>query len=134
MTDHHPTPSDLSAAGGDSDPDGERLDNPGPDLSQMPAADVIGRAAAMLIGAAAERLGLAADGDLSTTSPHDLDEAGTLVAALDGLIAASARHLEAHAVPLVDSLAALRDALRFRQGTGAPRQPVGGDDPASLFS
>ncbi|HEV2086921.1 MAG TPA: hypothetical protein VGR21_01290, partial [Cryptosporangiaceae bacterium] len=99
------------------------LDRPAPELAEMPAADVIGRAAAMLVGAAAERLGLADDGGPSMSSPHALEEARRLVAALDGLLAASAHHLDAHAAPLSDSVAALHDALRFRPGAAHPGQP-----------
>ena len=81
------------------------------ELAEIPAVEVITRSAVMLMSAAAEKLGLSADDP--DDSPHrDLDEARRLIAALAGLVTASAEYLGPHAGPVRDGLKSLQLAFR----------------------
>ena len=74
----------------------------------------------MLMSAAAEKLGLASPDPLA--SPHrDLDEARRLIAALAGLVTASAEYLGPHAQPIRSGLRSLQ--LAFREFSAAPDEP-----------
>ena len=99
------------------------------ELADIPAVEVITRSAVMLMSAAAEKLGLSADDP--DDSPHrDLDEARRLIAALAGLVTASAEYLGPHAGPVRDGLKSLQ--LAFREASAAPDEP--GQGPGEKYT
>jgi len=99
------------------------------ELAEIPAVEVITRSAVMLMSAAAEKLGLSADDP--DDSPHrDLDEARRLIAALAGLVTASAEYLGPHAGPVRDGLKSLQ--LAFREASAAPDEP--GQGPGEKYT
>jgi len=93
---------------------------PARELADIPAVEVITRAAVMLMSAAAEKIGLSAD-DPDDSPYRDLDEARRLIAALAGLVTASAEYLGPHAGPVRDGLKTLQ--LAFREYSAAPDDP-----------
>lgn len=116
----YPAPADDHADQPDQPDQSDRSGDPGRDLVDVPAVEVISRAVVMLLSASAEQLGLsAADPD---DPPHrDLDEARRLITALAGLIKASAPDLGPHAAAFRDGLAAVQRA--FREYSIVPDEP-----------
>ncbi|MDP9433538.1 MAG: DUF1844 domain-containing protein [Actinomycetota bacterium] len=97
------------------------------DLADVPAAEVISTTAVHLMSAAAVKLGLAEGGE----HLRDLDEARRLIAALAGLITASAESLgPPHGAPLRDGLRSLQ--LAFREACRVPDPP--GEGPGERWT
>ena len=105
------------------------------DIAEVPAVEVVTTVALHLMSASAVKLGLGEhegsgrdgwDGWDGQGRPDvDLDEARTLVAALAGLITASAPRLGTfHAAPLRDGLRTLQ--LAFREASPVPDSPGAG--------
>lgn len=99
------------------------------DIAEVPAVEVITTAAIHLMSAAAVKLGLAEDE--AQAHHQDLDEARKLIAALAGLVTASASALGGfHSGPLRDGLKSLQ--LAFREQSVHPDAP--GDGPGETFT
>ncbi len=102
------------------------------DIAEVPAVEVVTTVALHLMSASAVKLGLGepeasgrAGRDGREPPEVDLDEARTLVAALAGLISASAPRLGTfHAAPLRDGLRTLQ--LAFREASPIPDAPGAG--------
>ncbi len=96
------------------------------DIADVPAIEVVTTVALHLMSAAAVKVGLGAqstpDAGDDPALEVDLDEARTLIAALAGLITASAPRLGSfHAAPLRDGLKTLQ--LAFREASTVPDAP-----------
>lgn len=101
------------------------------DIGDVPAVEVVTTVALHLMSAAAVKVGLGSaaqeSGDQTDQAAGeiDLDEARTLIAALAGLITASASRLGTfHAAPLRDGLKTLQ--LAFREASPIPDAPGAG--------
>ena len=91
------------------------MSDPGRDLADVPAAEVIASVAVHLMSAAAVKCGL------SEPEHRDLDEARKLITALAGLVTAARPDLGIHAAPLRDGLQTLQRA--FREASPIPDDP-----------
>ncbi|MFG2728072.1 DUF1844 domain-containing protein [Streptomyces canus] len=116
-----------ASAGSPGSPDFDEMTR---DIAEVPAVEVIVTVAVNLMSAAAVKLGLApqeGDGD----KYKDLDEARKLVAALAGLLDASATEISSfHAAPLRDGLKSLQ--LAFREASLVPDEP--GQGPGEKYT
>ncbi|MCX4861724.1 DUF1844 domain-containing protein [Streptomyces canus] len=121
--------SDTPPASADS-PGSPDFDEMTRDIAEVPAVEVIVTVAVNLMSAAAVKLGLApqeGEGD----KYKDLDEARKLVAALAGLLDASATEISSfHAAPLRDGLKSLQ--LAFREASLVPDEP--GQGPGEKYT
>lgn len=122
-----PSPNRTSPDGAPSGSDGDS-GTALRDLGEVPAVEVVTTVALHLMSAAAVQLGLGDPQDPGPGQPWtadeaiDLDEARTLIAALAGLITASAPRLGTfHAAPLRDGLRTLQ--LAFREASPLPDAP-----------
>lgn len=91
-----------------------------PDISEVPATEIVVTLAVHLMTAAGVACGLAADEDVAPKT--DLAEARILITALAGLVTSSAPLIGSmHAAPLRDGLASLQRA--FREASPIPDPP-----------
>ncbi len=119
--------SDTSPEEAPASPENPGFDAMTRDIAEVPAVEVIVTVAVNLMSAAAVKLGLTEEGE----QYKDLDEARKLVAALAGLLDASATEISSfHAGPLRDGLKSLQ--LAFREASLVPDEP--GQGPGEKYT